>query len=90
MSVKTHTFNGTKYKIDISDPIDGMCDHPKNIGKPELRVFADLTTKKGMESLFHEMLHASCWSASEEKVTRTAKECIDLAWRLGFRFIGDK
>lgn len=85
MSIKTHTFNGINYEIDISGPIDGICRNPRNESRPSLRVCTNISTRKGLETLIHESLHACFWAKSEEKVEQTAYDVARLLWRLGFR-----
>jgi len=82
--VRTHRFNGVKYRLDFSGSIDGVCDNP--LGEPPtIFILADINTKNGLETVLHESLHAENWSISEEKVDRIAREIADLLWRLGFR-----
>lgn len=86
--VRTHKFNGVNYDIKIYDPkkerIDGLCDSPKGNGSV-LRVFADMDTRKGLETCIHEALHACFWAKTEDKVGQTAKDVARLLWRLGYR-----
>ena len=83
-AVKTATFNGVVYDVDLCGPIDGSCDQP-NGGKPTLMITADLTTKNGFTTLIHECLHASSFHTSEDVVDRTAVDVGRLLWRLGYR-----
>jgi len=82
--VKTATFNGVRYEIQVTDPIDGSCDYPRKI-LPVLHVAAPANTCKQLEIAIHESLHASDWTKSEERVTRTAHEIARLLWRLGYK-----
>jgi hypothetical protein len=84
MTVRTATFAGIKYDIDLCGPIDGCCDKPHD-DVPSIRIMADLNTQKGFITLIHEALHASRWAAHEETVDRTSKDIGRLLWRLGFR-----
>ena len=81
---KTHTFNGVKYDIDISDPLDGYCDSPRG-GKPTLRIVSNLNTKTGLITVLHEALHAEGWAVSEDVVDRVSSEIGNLLWRLNYR-----
>ena len=84
-TVKTHTFNGTVYDLHI-EAVDGLCDSPKPGGKPNFIVpVHDQDSRKFLESVIHEALHACNWKASEESVTQTAYDVARLLWRLGFR-----
>ncbi len=84
MTVRTATFNGVKYDIDLCGPIDGYCDQPHG-GRPTLAITADLATSVGLVSLIHEVLHASSFHSSEEVVDRTSTDLGRLLWRLGYR-----
>jgi len=86
--VKTNSFNGVKYDIKVYDPnkekIDGLCDSP--IGNSRtLRIFADMNTRRGLETCIHEALHACFWAKTEDKVEQTARDIARLLWRLNYR-----
>lgn len=83
-AIKTHTFNRHKYDIEFCDPVDGCCDSPYG-GRPTIRVFADLNTRKGLETAIHEALHACFWAKTEKVVERTAREIALFLWRLGYK-----
>jgi hypothetical protein len=83
--IRTATFNGIVYNIDVSVPVDGLTDPPKPGGRPTLAIFADLGTRSGLITALHESMHAICWSASEEKVDQAASEIGNFLWRLGYR-----
>lgn len=79
--IKTHTFCGRKYLIDLEGkPIDGRCDTFKK--ERELIIMRPLGTLAGFETVLHEALHASQWPASEERVTQTAKDIARFLWRV--------
>ena len=80
--VKTHTFLGKKYKIDIG-PCDGLCNC-YNLER-EIHIFRDLNTKAGFETAIHEALHACHWPASEPRTEETAYDIARFLWRLGYR-----
>lgn len=82
MVVKTHTFNGRKYKIDV-DILDGQCDQYNTTNT--LQILTSLSTRKGLITVIHEALHAECWTASEETVERVSREVGSFLWRLGYR-----
>ena len=86
MSIRTAKFNGIKYKIDISGPIDGITDSPKPGGKPTLAIFTDLGTRRGLETAIHEALHGCSFSTSEDKVDSIARDLARFLYRLGFRY----
>ena len=85
--VRTHTFNGVKYNIDVYEPFDEVCESPreKKDQRPHIRVALDINTKAGMIALFHGCFHAENWAKSEEVVDRCAVEIGTLFWRLGYR-----
>ena len=85
--VKTHTFHGRRYKIDIEpDGLHGECD-AYHIGEKDRKIgiYIDPATKKGLITIIHECLHAEDWHASEEAVDRTSAEIGNFLWRLGYR-----
>ena len=84
--VKSATFNGVKYEIDICGSLDGLCGSPRGSG-PIIRICVDLEGHKGLETVIHESLHACFWTKSEEKVEQTARDITRLLWRLGYRKI---
>ena len=85
MKVKSHTFNGRKYLIDI-DKFDGLCEQYKIDEKSRtLYILADLNTRKGLITAIHEALHASDWRQTELTVDRVSKEVGSFLWRLGYR-----
>lgn len=82
--VKTHTFNGRKYRIYI-DKLKGCTTVSKNTAL-ELMVRTDGVSERQLfDTLIHEALHACGWSASEKKVKRTANDISNFLWRLGYR-----
>jgi hypothetical protein len=82
-SVKKAKINGVTYHIMDGYLIDGLCQ-PKG-GDPFIMVQAGMPPKRELETWVHESLHAACPDASEQWVTRRAKELTDLLWRLGYR-----
>ena len=82
--VRTHTFNGRKYKIEIKPgPTDGVCDQYKL--ERLLSIYADLETENGLITALHEALHAENWAATEDVVDRVSTEIGNFLWRLGYR-----
>ena len=82
--ILTHTFNGIKMNVDLfGQECDGIADCPYGTDtKPAIRIFKDLYTKAGMETLFHEMLHELRWAETEDVVDNAAREMAKLAWRI--------
>ena len=92
MSIRTHTFNGTKYFIDFVKSIEGVTDR---IETPE---FLEMTILKGTDfkafhSAFHEALEASGFCDACMHFPDGNSRTIDAArfmWRLGYRKLSDE
>lgn len=85
MAVRTHTFNGRRYRIDIcGGKLDGYVDQYK-LNSRNMIIMAEPKTKAELETFIHEALHAENWRASEKVVQRVGKEIADFLWRLGYR-----
>ena len=83
--VKSATFNGVKYVVDI-DPIDGCCSPPKpSDRKPVMRICRPLNTQAGLITVIHEAMHACHYAKHEATIARASIEIGRLLWRLGFR-----
>ena len=88
--VKTHTFNGTLYVIDIVKSIEGVTDTKE---KPEEPLEMDILTGndfKAFHSAFHESLEASGFCDACLHFSDGTPRTIDAArflWRLGYRRI---
>lgn len=82
--IRTHTFNGVTYDIDICGSIDGYCECPWP-GKPILQIVADLDTRRGLETAIHEAMHACNYMKSEESVGIAARDIARFLWRLNYR-----
>jgi hypothetical protein len=81
--MKTHTFCGRKYDIDLCGKLDGFASQG---GKNEtMLIMAEGDTKKMLETIIHEALHACNWRAKEPDVLQTGKDIARLLWRLGYR-----
>ena len=83
--VRTHTFNGRSYKIDMpGGKLDGYVDQYK-LNTRNMIIMSESGAKNELETLLHESLHAENWAATEKVVTRVGKEIADFLWRLGYR-----
>ena len=85
MAIKTHTFNGTKYDIELEIDYLGRCDEPN---PKRGTVFVDtkgLSGVKLLEVFIHEGLHASNWKAKEGVVDRTARDIARFIYRCGYK-----
>lgn len=86
--IKTHTFNGVKYDIDIGT-CEGYCDEP-NPKRPSLAILSDKPDSKHFLYLaVHEGMHACNWSKSEADVEQASKDLHNFLWRLGYRKVKD-
>ena len=85
--IKSHTFAGRKLKIDLDpDECDGLVDCPfGNDAAPTMRIFGNLNTKAGLETVIHETLHVLRWSETETVIDKTANELARFLWRLNYR-----
>ena len=85
--VKTHCFNGRRYKIFLEDSKqDGYVDAYKiEPDDRHLVICADKKTKDELITTIHEALHAENWAATEEVVERVSMEIGTFLWRLGYR-----
>ena len=82
--MKTHTFNGRRYKVFIDPDLDGWCEQFKcNIH--EIHLLRDTKTRAGLITAIHEALHAENWSKEEKDIDRVSREIGTFLWRLGYR-----
>lgn len=81
-TIRTATFGGVRYDVDLCGPVDGLADNPKG-GRPSLVLCVeDLYSKRGLATAIHEALHCCSFHTSEEKVTQTAEDLARFLWRL--------
>jgi hypothetical protein len=81
--VKSHTFKGRRYRINIEELPDGDCSQYKP--EMELNIYADMSTRNGLITAIHEALHACFWKASEESVDQASRDIGRFLWGLGYR-----
>lgn len=87
MKNKSYLLNGKRYRIEhvyLRGENSGYCDPPTQKNK-KIQVHNKSNSKKLLEDLIHEMLHACNWDASEEWVTETAKSICNVLWDQGYR-----
>lgn len=84
MTVRTATFGGIKYDIDLCGPIDGCVD-VANSTTPTIMICRDLATKSGLETACHEAMHCLWPKTTEDKITRAACDMARFLWRIGYR-----
>ena len=85
--MRTHTFCGKKYDLYI-DEIDGLCDSPLEKEPNFVMPHGLKNTRKVLESLIDEALHACAFSKQEDLVLQTAHDTARLLWRVGYRLKG--
>lgn len=87
-SVKTHTFNGTLYKIDIVKSIEGVTDTKEKVKEPLGMDILQGNDFKAFHGAFHESLEASGFCDVCLHFSDGTPRTIDAArflWRLGYR-----
>lgn len=75
---------GKCYTID-SGPADGYCTDPNSDSKQILLPKGVKNNQKSLEIIIHEVLHASKWNATEEKVDKTAQDIAKILWKMKWR-----
>ena len=84
MNIKTHTFCGVKYDIDL-ETCRGYCDNPKG-GRPT--IYAPQDEGSEYQRLYvavHESMHGCDWNKPEAWVTEASKDITRFLFRLGYR-----
>jgi len=82
--IKTHTFKGVCFDIDL-EPHDGSCDDPKK-RTPRMAFPSGVqNTPQSLELVCHECLHALWFNLSEADVELAARDMSRFLWRLGYR-----
>lgn len=84
------SLNGKKWKIRFVKSKEmprsfGECDDP-SVKKPEIWINRNLDDVDKLDTIIHEMLHATHPELSEESVYDTSKKITEVLKRLGFRF----
>lgn len=86
--VKTATLGGRPCRIEEMR-VHGEAWHPDmkpgRGSRPHLWVDRTLRGRARLETFIHEAMHIQRPGASEEDVTREAREMAALLWRLGYR-----
>lgn len=86
---KTFVFkrtNGKRYRLDIWEGFDGLCDPPDGRIIPAISLPKPLgDDKRSLELLIHEALHAINFDMTEEKVDAAATDVARLLWKVGYR-----
>jgi len=85
--VKSHTFNGRKYKVELTERIDGVTDVPGTPDPYEILIL-DGNDLKALHSALHEGLEAIGASDIHDYRDDGYPKTWDVAkflWRLGYR-----
>ena len=84
--VKTATFRGKPWRVELDSTYDGFCDAPEHDdGGRALYVDKRLTGKRRLVVLIHEALHAENPELPEDVVERSGESIGRFLWRLGYR-----
>jgi hypothetical protein len=79
---------GKRYKLAFKSLKNknylGLCDSPYEPNK-QIVIDKELSGVLLLDTLVHELLHASCWDLSEESVESAASDIAAVLWRLGYR-----
>jgi hypothetical protein len=62
----------------------GLCDHPSSAVR-EIWIKSNQTGKVMLDTLIHELIHASFPDLKEEAVLETASDIATVLWDLGYR-----
>ena len=81
--MKSHTFRGLRYRIDISD-LDGYCEIPGRDPRT-LHLRASQTPLQFLEAAVHEAMHAEDPDVPERVIERRGRSMARWLWRLGYR-----
>lgn len=74
-----------KQKTEDGHPIYGLCDPPDNPGKT-ITVERKLSGKLELDTIIHELIHASLWEVLDEDfVERMGTDVANAVWRMGYR-----
>ncbi len=87
--VKTHTFNGIKYKIEQAERIDGVTDVQEDDSPPEMLIL-DGDDLKSLHSAMHEGMEAiracdKCIHGYRDDGYPETWDVAKFLWRLGYR-----
>lgn len=84
-TVKNHSFNGIRYKIEDQTKLDvgdlGECDYDKKT----IRIPVEGDTLDELDCIIHESIHACIPTLAEDPVETSATSIAKLLWKLGWR-----
>jgi hypothetical protein len=83
---KTHVFRGRRYTFAKfkARGHDGECEDPSHPGC-QMDIPLAGKTKRDLEVIIHEGLHACYWDLDEGPVEEASVDIAGLLWRLGWR-----
>lgn len=87
-AVKSHTIDGVRHKVNITDHLEGYVDIPHLRKNEEGEIYIDsyLPPPDFFETAVHEILHLVNPNWSEETVDKSAREVRRFVFdRLGYR-----
>jgi len=82
--IKSHTFRGVRYKVNVEQRIQGWADVP---GREPKSIYVDpeMGPKDFLETAIHEGMHAEDPEEKEQVIHRRAAAIARWLWRLGYR-----
>ena len=86
MRIKSHSFRGIRYLIQVENKIDGWAEVP-GVEPRSIYVDPELPPRHHLETAIHEAMHAEDHEASEQVIGRRAKSLARWLWRMGYRRI---
>ena len=84
MGVKSHTFRGLRYAVNVEHKIEGWAEIP---GREPRSLYVDptLTELQFLETAIHEAMHAEDPDVPERVIDRRGRSMARWLWRLGYR-----
>lgn len=86
--MKSHTFRGRRYRIDIHNRLhrnlNGQCDAPTTLGKT-IHLRKNIPDKEFLETALDEAIHACLWELDNDIVGDCATDIARFLTRLGYR-----
>lgn len=71
-------------KVDRKNKMYGLCHAPWRRAK-KIIIKDNMSERRELETLIHEMLHACDFTKSEEWVEQAGKDIATVLWKLGWR-----
>lgn len=80
--VRSHKFRGKRFKLVI--PGKGRTAYA-NLNPNVISIPTDITERKFLRWLLHEMTHACQWDLDEDAVDEISSDMAGALWKFGFR-----